>query len=418
MGRLLRSLFAFTHFLVLPLLSAACRSGTEPPPPRATKLVLLTAPSAMAETMVPLSSQPIVQATDASGEAVPTTATVTAEVVRGNGAVMAGGSARTDASGRATFSELTLGGVWGQVGTVTLRFTSPGLEPVERDVELRCAPVLPLTIGQTVNRTLTSGDCTFGNAATRNTAFRNIFEITTSQPVTAVQLTTNLGLVVKGPNELDHYFGWADPIADRISFKALLSAGPNRVAVTAVVLGDPLGGGGVIRMGPSSLTAAAATEDLTCDQLDAVATSPMTTSQKLGMGDCVSDAFFEDRLLVGLPPNVTLSVSMTTSAFQPRLRLMDATTNEVVADATANSSASLVFANGSTTKTYRLLLSSQARGSSGPYALSINITYPPLGAATDISSLPLPIFNNSIARNGARSGRRSDMAHVQLRQGS
>jgi hypothetical protein len=322
----------------------------------------------------------------------------------------------TDASGRAAFSELTLGAVWGQVGTVRLRFTSPGLEPVLREVELRCAAVLPLAIGETVKRAVSTGDCTFGSAAVRNTSFRNIFEITTSQAVTAVQLTTSaLGLVVNGPNELDHYFGWNDLLGNGVSFKALLSPGPNRVAVVAVVHGDPLGGGGTIRTGDYSLTAAAAPEDLTCDLFDAAATSPITTSQKLGEGDCVSDSFLEDRLTVGLPPNSTLTVSMTTSAFQPRLRLTDVITDEVLADVAADGSASLVFANGSTTKGYRLLLSSQASGDSGPYTLSINITYPPPSAATDvISSLSLPILDNSIARNAARSGRRSSMAHVPM----
>jgi hypothetical protein len=404
MCRLMRMVLAFSHILVLPVLAASCGSGTEPAP-KATSLALVTAPSALAETMSPLGTQPIVQTVDASGAAVPTTATVTAEVLSGSGAVTEGGSVTTDANGRAAFSKLTLGGVWGQVGRVTLRFTSPGLEPVLSDVDLRCAAVRPLAIGQTVNGTLTYGDCTFGSVAVRNTAFRNIFEITASQSLTAVQLTTDFALVVKGPNELDHYFGWVDPSGDRISFKALLSRGPIRVAVTAIVLGDPLGGGGTISLGPYSLTAAAATEDLTCDRLDAVATSPITTSQKLDLGDCVSGGFLEDRLMVDLPPNATLSVSMTTSAFQPRLRLTDGNSNELLAAATAIGSASLTFANGSTGKGYRLLLSSQASGSSGSYTLSINIAYPPSSAATNVISPLSLLTNKSIARNAAHVSR-------------
>jgi len=354
--------------------------------------------------MSPLGTQPILQAADARGNAVPTTVTVTAEVASGNGAVMAGGSVTTDANGRAAFSNLTVGGVWGQVGRVVLRFTSPGLDPVVSDVDLRCAGVRPLAIGQTVNGTVTSGDCTFGSAVVRNPWFTNIFELTASQPLTAVQLTTNLTLVVKGPNELDHFAGWVDPFADRITFKALLSRGPNRVAVVAVVLGDPLGGGGTISMGPYSLTAAAATEDLTCDPLDAVATSPITTSQKLGAGDCVSDGFLEDRLMVDLPPNVTLSVTMTTSAFQPRLRLTDANTGAVVAEATANGSARLTFANGSTLRDLRLHLSSQASGSSGPYALSISIAYPPSAAVTDV--VP-QLLTMSLSKPSTRASKRT-----------
>lgn len=393
-------LFTLLPISLLPLLSASCGSGTEPPPPpRATKLVLVGVPSAVAETMVPLSTQPVIQAADASGTSVATTTTVTAEVVSGHGAVMAGGSATTDASGRAVFSELTLGAVWGQVSTVVLRFTSPGLDPVQREVQLRCPAAVPLTIGQTVNRTLTSGDCTFGDTAVRNPSFRNIFEITTSQPVTAVQLTSNLSLVAKGPNELDHYFGWA-AFADLLSFKVLLSKGPNRIAVTAVVMGDPLGGGGSIRTGPYSLTAADTTEDLSCEAVDAVATTPITSSQKLGAGDCVSGSILEDRLMVGVPPNGTMTASMTTTAFQPRLRLMDPQTEAILADETATGTATVTLANGSTARGYRLLLSSQASGSSGAYTLSVKITYPSPGATTDPSAVlsPLTLYRNPTRR--------------------
>ena len=382
-------LFTVLHISLLPLLSGSCTSGTEPPPPpRATKLVLVAAPAPTAETMVPLSTQPIVQATDGSGTPVPTTTTVTAEIVSGHGAVMAGGSATSDAAGRAVFSALTLGAVWGQVGTVVLRFTSPGLEPVEREVQLRCTGVRPLAVGQTVNGTLTSGDCTFGDTAVKNPSFRNIFEITTSQPVTAVQLTSNFTVVVKGPNELDHYHGWS-VLSDPISFKALLSRGPNRIAVTAIVIGDPLGGGGSIGTGPFSLTTADTTEDLSCEQLDAMATTPITSSQKLGAGDCVSGSFLEDRLMVGVPPNATLTASMTTSAFQPRLRLMDPQTEAIVADETAIGTATVTLSNGGTARGYRLLFSSQASGSSGAYTLSIRIGYPPAGAVADASPLTL-----------------------------
>src|SRR5690242_15973264 len=118
MGSIPRCLFAFVYIVPLALLSSSCGSGgTEPPPPppSATKLALVAAPSATAETMIPLAAQPIFQTTDASGHAMPARATITAEVVSGTGAVMAGGSVTTDANGRGAFSELTLGGVWGQV---------------------------------------------------------------------------------------------------------------------------------------------------------------------------------------------------------------------------------------------------------------------------------------------------------------
>lgn len=397
MGRALRRLVAVPHVLLLPLLSASCGSGTEPPPPpRATKLLLVTAPSATAETMVPLGTQPVLQTADASGTAVATTATITAEVVSDSGVVMAGGSATTDASGRVVFSGLTLGAFSGRAGALTLRFAGPGLEPVTAGLQLRCA-VLPLAIGPTVNSAITTGDCTFHNGE-----LKNIYEITTSQPLAAVQLTVDVkfqlsALSVHGPNEPAYYWGRvSENIPDRYGFKALLAQGRSRIAVSSLVPG---------RTGSYALTAAAATEDLTCDALEAMATSPITTSQQLATGDCLVGSFLEDRLEVGLPPNASITASMTSSTFQPRIRLMDATTEEVVADATADASASLVFANGSTANAYFLVLSSDASGNSGPYTLSVNITYPAAGAVTDATPLPSLPMLDAIARSTRHSGR-------------
>jgi hypothetical protein len=81
-------------------------------------------------------------------------------------------------------------------------------------------------------------------------------------------------------------------------------------------------------------------------------------------------------LIVGLPPNASINASMTSAAFQPRIRLA-AFSGGDVATATAPGSATLTFANTSgAAMTYYLILTSDAGGSTGGYTLSLNIAYP------------------------------------------
>ena len=136
--------------------------------------------------------------------------------------------------------------------------------------------------------------------------------------------------------------------------------------------------------GSYSLMVAAAPEDLTCEDLVSLAASPITTAQQLGAGDCSDGSVFTDRLIVGLPPNASITASMISAAFQPFIELTDATTNIVVA--TAQGAASIAFTNGGAPKPYYLSLTSHASGGTGAYTLSVSILYPQPSAAA--SRLP------------------------------
>lgn len=385
---------ATTHTLLLTaLLACGGGDGGTAPGPKATRLILATEPSATAETMVPLGIQPVVQAADESGQSARTIATVTAAVVSGNGVVAAGASVTTDARGRAAFSNLTLGGVNGAVGPLTIQFSAPGLAPVTIAVELRCA-VLPLVIGQTASHALTTGHC-----RTVTGTFVNFFELTTSQPVTAVRLTlTGLDrafLVVGGPNEPStNYWGyWSTQ--DNISFTALLPQGRNRVVATTI---------DASRAATYSLAVAAASADLTCDDNSAIAVSPLTTAQQLSAGDCYVGPWLTDVMLVGLPPNAGVTVSMASDAFVPHIELIDAFTSSGVASATAAGTASLTFTNGSTAVPYYLNLSSDAEGATGAYTLSVNITYPSFAGGVAAAAVPAPRLSRTEIGVVRRSG--------------
>jgi hypothetical protein len=93
----------------------------------AAKLFLTTPPPTAARSGVALSTQPVVQVTDAGGNATPTSGRIiTATLVSGS-LTIANATATTDAGGVAAFSGLTLSGA---TGSYRLRFSEPNLAAV------------------------------------------------------------------------------------------------------------------------------------------------------------------------------------------------------------------------------------------------------------------------------------------------
>ena len=350
--------------LVLALTTSSCGDGTAPP--EATRLAFVTEPSAVAETMVPLPIQPVVQIVDASGHAVGSSATVTVGVIGAPGRVAAGGTATANSTGLATFSELTLGAVNGAVGSVTLQFAAPGLEPLTKTIDLHCA-VLPLTTAQTVSRAVTLGDCTFVNGV-----YHNLFELVTADPLTAVRLTADAAspsLQFSGPNDHLYFSGYY--AGNTVSYKVLLPAGRTLVAVSLVNNS----------VGSYTLTTAPASADLTCENTPASAASPITSAQQLMTGDCVRNSFLEDNVTIGLPPKASVTAAMSSSAFDPQIQLVSLFPRTVMTSSTAQGSTSITFTNNDAAAYYYVVLTSSVAGASGPYNFTLNTTYPSGSAA-------------------------------------
>lgn len=379
--------------IVLALTTSSCGDGTAPPKP--TTLVFVTEPAAIAETMVPLTIQPVVQTVDANGQAAGSSATITVSVIGATGAVAAGGTATANATGLATFSGLTLGAINGAVGSVTLQFAAPGLEPVTKTIDLHCA-LLRLTTAQTVTGAVTSGDCTFSNGV-----HYNVFALMTADPITAVRVTVDGALPdavqIRGPNEPLYFWGYAvGPFQpnNRVSYKVLLPAGRTLVGVT--LLQNALGS--------YTLTTAPASADLTCESPISEAASPMTSAQQLIAGDCVENSFLEDFLDIGLPPNASVTATMTSSAFDPQIKLLNGFTGALVTSSTGQGSTSVTYTNSDVPTPYDLLLTSSVAGASGPYNLSFRITYPTPSAARAGISVPSVGTRLPLPKDGRRPG--------------
>jgi Domain of unknown function (DUF1929) len=113
--------------VALLLLGSLTCSGDGPVDPSdPTKLVVATQPSSTAHNGQPLEVQPAVQVQDADGNNVPAAdgATVTAALAGGSGTLSGTLTQPVDASGKATFVDLSLSG---SSGTYQIQFSSTGL---------------------------------------------------------------------------------------------------------------------------------------------------------------------------------------------------------------------------------------------------------------------------------------------------
>lgn len=113
---------------VLGVLAAGCTGSTENQGPFATRLGFAVAPPAAAVNGVPLTPPPVVQLQDAQGAPVALQGRLIVAAVTPTGAALSGTTeVRTDATGKATFTGLTISGT---VGSKVLRFESAGLATV------------------------------------------------------------------------------------------------------------------------------------------------------------------------------------------------------------------------------------------------------------------------------------------------
>ncbi len=109
--------------------SLTCSGDNPVEPSTPTKLAVATQPSSTASNGEPLNVQPAVQVQDAEGNNVPAAsgASVTAALAGGSGTLSGTLTQPIDASGKATFTDLSLKG---PSGTYQIQFTSSGLTSV------------------------------------------------------------------------------------------------------------------------------------------------------------------------------------------------------------------------------------------------------------------------------------------------
>lgn len=116
----------FRRFLVGLLVLAGCSSDKPTGPATPSALALITQPATAPQSGVALSPQPVVELRDAAGNPVAAKGVLVTASLTGGGTLAGQTDVRTDATGRAAFTDLAIGG---PVGPRTLRFASGALTP-------------------------------------------------------------------------------------------------------------------------------------------------------------------------------------------------------------------------------------------------------------------------------------------------
>jgi hypothetical protein len=117
-----------TLLFSVPALAVAISSTITLTPGTATQLSITTQPSASAASGIPFAQQPVLQLRDAAGNAVSQLGTVvTAAIATGGGTLGGTLTASTNASGAATFFNLS---ITGTAGSRTLNFSAPAVTGV------------------------------------------------------------------------------------------------------------------------------------------------------------------------------------------------------------------------------------------------------------------------------------------------
>jgi alpha-tubulin suppressor-like RCC1 family protein len=121
----------------------------------ATKMSLLTAPSATAGARVAFATQPAVQLLDANDNAAPQQGVVvTAAITAGGGTLGGTTTATTDQTGAATFTNLSIGG---SAGARTLSFSATGISSTTADVTIQAGAASSVAINAGNNQNATAG---------------------------------------------------------------------------------------------------------------------------------------------------------------------------------------------------------------------------------------------------------------------
>ena len=366
---------------------AGCNTD-HPTAPKPAALRITTPPSASAQTLVPLQVQPTVQIVDAGGRAVPRDGLViTASVSAGDGVVVAGATAITNAEGVAQFQNLALGASAGEAGDVTLRFSAPGLNEVTAAIQLSCA-VKPMTLAVEVHDELQTGDCIRTSGVSRGSLMK-LYDLHVPAEVKALRITNRASsfapaVLVRGPDEANRFIGWHGGCCEfDISFKMLVPGGVHRIMANSFEPG---------RTGSFRLRISAAAEDEdTCQWVrngalvflqPILLQTPVNTTQTLRAECAGPDGTVVALFAFVLSRGGSINASVTSTAFRPHIeiRRADSAVREVSHTATENTAVVTFTSSELETTAYYVLVSSATGTETGSYSFQATMANPATGS--------------------------------------
>lgn len=385
--------------VVVILLTHACADGATGP--RYAALRLEVPPSAAAATTVPLAVQPVIQLLDGAGNPVPDSGiTVTATVTSGDGRVMRGGSVPTDATGRARFTNLTLGAVDTLGGPVSLQFAA-GSSTTAVTVTLACQ-LQSLSLDTPVSDSLVVGDCRRTSGSTVGNQHK-LYDLELPSSVKAIgvvqQATSPTSpfrpvVVIRGPNNApDRFLGAGAPTgSDLVGFKVLMPPGTVRVLATSAEQA----------IGPYDLVVITLPED---DDICSVQFhSPLNANQTL-IDTCVDNAENIGRFYTFILGNgESIAATVTSTVFPPYISIWRSTPNERLTFAEGTTTASVNHTNSTGQAViYYIFVGSPSGTATGAFTLSATITRPSAVVASSLTRTDAASGDSRLAGNGRRA---------------
>jgi hypothetical protein len=349
------------------------------PPGGALELVQ---PAAIAYTLVP--AQAVVQVVDKDGEPFERAGiVVTANVESGDAKVVAGGTAVTNALGKATFS-LKIGAREATGGDLELVFSSRGLEPAVQSSGITCR-IHDATAGSPLTSALEDGDCLDSGAR-----YKLFDESGSLEGRKAVRMTMTAGFAPalyfrKSAYAEEPYFGFAaDTSARTASLKMLLPAEQVRFWAGSAVPD---------RFGSFSLSVNRVPEhEVGCE--DVFVRQPISTTQVIEAACTDGGGMAGDFFPILLYPHWVLRVTVTSTAFTPGVSLWRVAPNALVAQAVGSgSTASISYEHiyvpepGRTPWDIYYVFVGAISGTPGPYSVAFAHELPtPLARSTTVTA--------------------------------
>lgn len=372
-----------------------------------TGLGFSTPPPTSAQHGVPLSTSPVIQLLDATGQpaAVPGVQ-ITASLVSSFAGALGGTlTATTGANGAASFAsnQLAIQGVT-EGGTYLLRFAATlNSQPViltSAAITLAC-PASVISVGPLMNGSLTAGDCQGQNDGSRDYF---TLSLASSQTV-SIALTSS----AFAPRIL-----FRDPVGKESlhtgeTVPLILPAGSHRIIATS----DLAGGSGAYSIQVNS----APTDATNCSVY--IVFSGVSTAQQLGT-DCVnrrgtilgSGTFYGDRFAVLVEAGQVLTATLTSSTLDAYLYLVDLVSGAVLAeddDGAGGNNSRIVF-SPTVTGFFNLEPTSFDGGITGSYVLTVQLAPPSVGPAPHSSTAPSMRPHRSTAKVASPGGGRPSEA--------
>ncbi|HEY3133984.1 MAG TPA: Ig-like domain-containing protein [Gemmatimonadaceae bacterium] len=341
-------------------LQISCRDSSGPDDFVAS-LSANSATTLMAAPGAPVEELPSVVVRDANGNPI-SGVRVTFAVASGGGSVT-GDHVTSDASGIATVGSWTLGPTEGintliaSAGSFSVTFTANGADP--------CGVLTVHTLGSTTDGQLSKSDCKLNDGSFVDfykvsipTAGTYIFSQTSSVFDTYLALLTATGSVIAINDDINS----ANNVNSQI--KALLPVGTFIIAANSFDADTT---------GSYTLTSAASTAEVTnCEDVFVVLS--ISSAQSLQTSDCNTAGIYADEYLIFLPGGQTITASMSSSAVDSYLEILDGASTTILAsndniDGTTQN-ARLTFTPAST-GFYVIRARSSAAGMTGAYSFGI-----------------------------------------------